>query len=252
MCFSVIIHWWIMKDNFITEAFVFTLANTWNKKHQSYFPVNSFICIPSEHCGIQRTILFFLITRRKKKTFYQTGHGLSVLLQCTCMLGSLCTMLIKGQVINVSFLFFEKILQSWNKPQPWTGNESIGLFEAILFFIAVAFARWNFLLFSNPKPIKNIQRANASVIPLIRVCCKSESTQRLVEDGMSTGLTNAHTARGFSVLYHLFARKQCILRSALHYLMLHRFEIHSAASHPRVFVRRLVGNNQLTSWYYFN
>lgn len=28
----------------------------------------------------------------------------------------------------------------------------------------------------------------------------NESTQRLVEEGMSTGLTNAHTARGFSVL----------------------------------------------------
>lgn len=48
----------------------------------------------------------------KKKPFYQTGHGFSVLLQCTCMLGSLFTMLIKGQVINVSFLFFEKTLQS--------------------------------------------------------------------------------------------------------------------------------------------
>ena len=33
--------------------------------------------------------------------------------------------------------------------------------------------------------------------------------------GMSTGLTNPRTARGFSVVYHLFARKQCILCSAL-------------------------------------
>ena len=32
---------------------------------------------------------------------------------------------------------------------------------------------------------------------------------------MSTGLTNTHTARGFSDLYHLFARKQCILCPAL-------------------------------------
>ena len=32
---------------------------------------------------------------------------------------------------------------------------------------------------------------------------------------MSTGLTNTHTARGFSDLYHVFARKQCILCSAL-------------------------------------
>ena len=43
----------------------------------------------------------------------------------------------------------------------------------------------------------------------------NESTRRLAEDGMSTGLTNTHTARGFSVLYHVFARKQCILCSAL-------------------------------------
>ena len=43
----------------------------------------------------------------------------------------------------------------------------------------------------------------------------NESTQRLVEDGMSTGLTNTHTAGGFSVLYHVFARKQFILCSAL-------------------------------------
>ena len=42
-----------------------------------------------------------------------------------------------------------------------------------------------------------------------------ESTRRLVEDGMSTGLTNTHTASGFSVLYHMFARKQYILCSAL-------------------------------------
>ena len=42
-----------------------------------------------------------------------------------------------------------------------------------------------------------------------------ESTRRLVEGGISTGLTNTHTARGFSVLYHVFARKQCILCSEL-------------------------------------
>ena len=69
------------------------------------------------------------------------------------------------------------------------------------------------------------------------------------------GLTNMHTPGGFSVLYNVFTRKQCILCSALchkkyltlYYLMLHWFEIHSAlellckallgcrltASHPR-------------------
>ena len=50
----------------------------------------------------------------------------------------------------------------------------------------------------------------------------NESTRRLVEDGMSTGLTNTHTAHGFSVLYHVFPRKQCILSSALsHKITLH-------------------------------
>ena len=42
-----------------------------------------------------------------------------------------------------------------------------------------------------------------------------ESTRRLVEGGISTGLTNTHTARGFSVLYHVFITLQCILCSAL-------------------------------------
>ena len=44
-----------------------------------------------------------------------------------------------------------------------------------------------------------------------------------------------HTARGFSVLYHVFARKQYafsvlhyVISVALHYSMLHRFEIFSA------------------------
>ena len=43
----------------------------------------------------------------------------------------------------------------------------------------------------------------------------NESTRQLVEEGMSTGLTNTHTAYGFSVLYHVFALKQCIVCSAL-------------------------------------
>ena len=57
----------------------------------------------------------------------------------------------------------------------------------------------------------------------------NESTRRLVEDGMSSELTNTETARGFSVRYHVFARKQCILGSALrHKSYLHQIEIHSA------------------------
>ena len=58
------------------------------------------------------------------------------------------------------------------------------------------------------------------------------STWWLVEDRMSTGLTNTHTAHGFSDLYHVFARKQCILCYASHHgclnSMLHRFKIFSA------------------------
>ena len=34
---------------------------------------------------------------------------------------------------------------------------------------------------------------------------------------MSAGLTNTHTARGFSDQYQMFARKQCILCAALRY-----------------------------------
>ena len=52
---------------------------------------------------------------------------------------------------------------------------------------------------------------------------------------MNTGLTSRHTARGFSVLYHVFARQQhafsvlnYVISVALHYSMLHRFEIFSA------------------------
>ena len=62
--------------------------------------------------------------------------------------------------------------------------------------------------------IKKFQRANVTAI---YAYVANESTLQLVEDGMSTGLTNTHTARGFSVLYHVFAWKQCILCSALHH-----------------------------------
>ena len=35
------------------------------------------------------------------------------------------------------------------------------------------------------------------------------------EEGVSTRVTKTHTARGFSDLYHVFTRKQCILCPAL-------------------------------------
>jgi len=37
---------------------------------------------------------------------------------------------------------------------------------------------------------------------------------------MNTGLTSTHTARGFPVLYHVYAQKQCITCSALCHKML--------------------------------
>ena len=73
-------------------------------------------------------------------------------------------------------------------------------------------------------------------------------------------LTSTHMARGFSVLYHVFSQKQCILCPALRhksYLSLlyvpsiqnffcpwnyHAHLYWAAALQPRVFVRLLVGN----------
>ena len=54
---------------------------------------------------------------------------------------------------------------------------------------------------------KKFQRANASDI--------AEDGNGSLYDGMSTGLRNTRTARGFSDPYHVFARKQCILCPAL-------------------------------------
>ena len=59
---------------------------------------------------------------------------------------------------------------------------------------------------------KYFQRVNSKAI---YAYFGNESTRRLVEDLMTTGLTNTYTARGLSVLYHVFARKQCILCSPL-------------------------------------
>ena len=48
----------------------------------------------------------------------------------------------------------------------------------------------------------------------------NESTRRLVTDGMSKGLTNTHTAREFSLLYYVFARKHGIFcKSVVHYVI---------------------------------
>ena len=70
---------------------------------------------------------------------------------------------------------------------------------------------WNFLLFFSLKMIRN----SSGQVRQLYAYVANESTRRLVEDGMSTELTNTHTARGFSALYHVLARKQRILCSAL-------------------------------------
>ena len=62
----------------------------------------------------------------------------------------------------------------------------------------------------------------------------NESTRRLVENVMNTGLTNTHTARGslFCVMCSLqnnaFSVLHYVINFTLHYYMLHCFEIHSA------------------------
>ena len=81
--------------------------------------------------------------------------------------------------------------------------------------IAVTFLRWNFFNFCffilSLKTIKN----PSGQMRQLYVYVANESTRRLDTDRMSTGLTNTHTTREFSVLYDVFARKHCTLCSAL-------------------------------------
>ena len=60
---------------------------------------------------------------------------------------------------------------------------------------------------------KKFQRENATATAYD--ANEYPSTRRLVEDGMTTGLTNTLVACGFSDLYLVFARKQCILSLVL-------------------------------------
>ena len=68
---------------------------------------------------------------------------------------------------------------------------------------------WNFLLFLSLKTIKN---STGQMRQLKRVCCHWIP---LMIGWRRNKHTNLHMARGFSVLYHVFARKQCILCSSL-------------------------------------
>ena len=70
-------------------------------------------------------------------------------------------------------------------------------YAALLFFLAAC--------------NKKFQRANATDVAYDR----NDPADEAVEDGMSVGLTKTHTALGFSDLYYVFTRKQCILCSAL-------------------------------------
>ena len=92
-----------------------------------------------------------------------------------------------------------------------------------------------FIVFK-PKNNKNFQRANATVI---RVCCTwihpTIGWRRDAGRGVSAGLTNTRTARGFSVFCITcsfendeFSVLHYVKKVSLHYLMLHGFGIHSA------------------------
>ena len=80
-----------------------------------------------------------------------------------------------------------------------------------LFRIVKNYRNLEFFIVFVPKNNKKFQREVRQLYAYVA----NESTRRLVEDGMSTKLTNTHKARGFSDLYHVFPRKQCILYSAL-------------------------------------
>ena len=75
---------------------------------------------------------------------------------------------------------------------------------------------------------KKFQRANATTIAYDAT---EYPSRRLVEDGMSTGLTNKHTARGSlicitcSLENNAFSVLHYVLNVALHYYMLHRFDV---------------------------
>ena len=52
----------------------------------------------------------------------------------------------------------------------------------------------------------------------------NESPRRLVEERMSTGFTNTRTARGFSIVYHMFENNGFsvllyVIKVALHYTL---------------------------------
>ena len=94
--------------------------------------------------------------------------------------------------------------------------------------VAVAFARWNFLLFLSTKTIKN---STGQMRQLKRVC--SHWIPPMIGWRRDKN-TNLHMALGFSVLYtcsienNAFSVLHYVIKVTLHYLMLHRLEIHSS------------------------
>ena len=108
--------------------------------------------------------------------------------------------------------------------------------------------------------IKISQRANATAV---RVTDANKSIRRLVEDGMSRGLTCKH-AHGSWILFYItcslvnnaFSVLHYVIKVTLHYLTLHRFGIHStwnfspmALSGCRLAASRLVASRLLVSNY---
>ena len=81
--------------------------------------------------------------------------------------------------------------------------------QAKILPVRAQFNLWYVISYSNNK---YFQRVSATAIRDFR----NQSTRRLVEDGMSTWLTNTHTARGLFVPNHVFAWKQCIV---VHYVI---------------------------------
>ena len=132
-------------------------------------------------------------------------------------------------------------------------NDVVDLFTLLQHTrVAVASARWSFLLFLSLKTIKNASRQMRQLYAYVA----NEPTRRLAEDGMSMGLTNKHTARGFSVVSRVRSKTMhslfCIMSPyttlcniASRFILPWNFRAWlywAVASQPRVFARLLVGN----------
>ena len=99
------------------------------------------------------------------------------------------------------FIFIKRIYvaRKWLKPSEVFSFKGKMNFAALLFFLSAG----------------NIIKNSSGQMRQLYGYDTNESTRRLVEDGISPAFTNRRTTRGFSVVYHVFSWKQCILCSAL-------------------------------------